>query len=249
MRSLFVWKTPPQPIILNSKDVYIYRANLDLPVAQIQQLAHFLSPDEKIRAERFRFPEHQRRFVAARGILRELLSNYLELSPEQIVFEYSDRGKPKLPKSFNPQQLQFNLSHSQEMAVYCFTLNRRIGIDLEYLKPLTDAEAIASRFFATTEKEFIASAPQEEKQQIFFQLWTAKEAYLKATGEGLAGSLAEIEIILNKERIISSFKLQGSTTATKSWSLFKFIPDNNYIGTVAVENLSDTNNIQFWSWD
>jgi 4'-phosphopantetheinyl transferase len=243
------WQIPTKEIVLTTKDVHIWRGSLDLAAAKIEKLFDILSQDEKLRAQRFRFPEHQKRFIAARGILRQLLSTYLDLPAKSIVFEYSDRGKPTLAKSINYNDLQFNLSHSQDLAVYGFTLSRKIGIDLEYLKPLTDAKAIASRFFAATEKELICSLTGEEQQQVFFQLWTAKEAYLKAIGEGITGSLAEVEIALASDRSITSFKLKGNTITTESWLLSDFIPETNYLATVAVESLNQSNRINFWTWE
>jgi 4'-phosphopantetheinyl transferase len=240
------WQTPAHNLVLGKDEIHIWRVHLDLPVEQIAQLSQILSEDEQARAERFRLPQHRQRFIAARGMLRQLLGAYLALPGDRLSFEYSSRGKPSLAPSMGGANLEFNLSHSQDLAVYGFTLARRIGIDLEYLRSATDVGAIASRFFAAQESEIINNLVGEKQQQAFFQIWTAKEAYLKATGEGLAGSLAAVEISWSDERPICLLSLPDNPVA--DWFLHDFIPATDYVATLAVEGLTEANKIEFWSW-
>ncbi|MBE9170153.1 4'-phosphopantetheinyl transferase superfamily protein [Pleurocapsales cyanobacterium LEGE 06147] len=240
------WQTPPHNLVLGKDEIHIWRVHLDLPVEQIAQLSQILSEDEQTRAERFRFPQHRQRFIAARGILRQLLGAYLDLPGDRLIFNYSSRGKPSLAPSMERANLEFNLSHSQDLAVYGFTLGRRIGIDLEYLRSTTDVEGIASRFFAAKESEIINNLVGEKQQQAFFQIWTAKEAYLKATGEGIAGSLAAVEVSWSEEFPICLLSFPENTVG--GWFLHDFIPATNYVATVAVEGLTEANKIEFWSW-
>jgi len=239
------WQTPPHNLVLGKDEIHIWRVYLDLPVEQIAQLSQILSEDEQARAERFRFPQHRQRFIAARGRLRQLLGAYLDLPGDRPVFEYSSRGKPSLAPSMGGANLQFNVSHSQDLAVYGITFARRIGIDIEYLRSATDIEGIASRFFAAKESEIINNLVGKKQQQAFFQIWTAKEAYLKATGEGLAGSLAGVEVSWSDERPICLLSLPDNRKA--DWFLRDFIPATDCVATVAVEGLTEAN-IEFWSW-
>ena len=217
---------------LPENEVHIWVANLDISLRQIQQLTTILSEDEQLRAERFYFEQHKNRFIVARGILRTILGNYLNTAPEQLQFSYSDKGKPALANA----TLEFNLSHSQDIALYAFTRQGKIGIDVEYLRSLQDAEKIAERFFSSQEYNRLSLLNSEEQQQEFFRLWTGKEAYLKAIGEGLSGNLAQIEVINNKEKSVSLLQIQG--ISLDNWYLHNFIPQPDYMASFAVENIS-----------
>jgi 4'-phosphopantetheinyl transferase len=125
-KSNTIWQEPPSQPILASNRVHVWRASLNLPIDKIEQLATSLSTDELARANKFHFLEHKNRFIAARGTLRLLLGNYLQMSPNKLEFEYSDRGKSRLAASMSNSSLQFNVSHSQEYALYVFTNHQLI---------------------------------------------------------------------------------------------------------------------------
>lgn len=245
------WHKPSNLPILANNQAHIWRANLDLPAAEIERLTTILSPDEIVRANKFKFPRDKKRFIAARGILRELLANCLQISANKIEFSYSDRGKPHLAASMPNPSLQFNLSHSQNYALYGFTCNCRIGVDLEYMRAMNDTVKIAKRFFSGTESELISRLAANKQKRVFFQLWTAKEAYLKATGVGLAGSLNEIEIEIGftPESSVNLFSVQGNVQTAANWSMISFIPVTGYIGTVAIETPDIQQQIEFFTWN
>lgn len=221
-------------LTLDGDRVHIWQTNLDLPVERVEEFVAILSADEKARADRFYFPQHRQRFIVGRAKLRHLLGRYLDIEPNRLQFEYSDRGKPTLAKSFG-NRLKFNLSHSQEIALYGFTLDRNIGVDLEYLNSKTDVEEIAKRFFSAREYAEITSLPPQVRREAFFRGWTVKEAYLKATGDGLAGSLDGVEVCLNPDKVASLLTIRGDTQIAAGWSIYHFAPMPNYLATVAVE--------------
>lgn len=243
-----IWQHPLHHPILEDNQVHAWRANLDLPTAEINQLASLLSPDEIDRANKFRFPQHRRRFIAARGILRELLGNYLQISPDNLEFEYGDRGKPRLAVSMGDSSLQFNISHSQEYALYGFTNDHPIGVDLEYLREMEDVAKIAERFFSPQESKLIASLHSEQQQRVFFKLWTTKEAFLKAIGTGLAGSLASLDISLDQWEHPILLSIQGNAAAVANWSMYSCIPAPNYVAAVAIETPITKLQIDYWHW-
>lgn len=240
-----VWQYPLQQPALSDNQVHVWCADLNLPDLELARLGTFLSDDEIARANKFRFVEHQKRFTAARGILRQLLANYLQISPCEVKFDYSDRGKPSLSGCHHNHHLQFNLSHSQNHALYGFTLNDLIGVDVEYIKDMPDAIKIAQRFFSTQEYELIKSTAIKEQERLFFTLWTAKEAYLKALGTGLAGSLDTVEIEVNPTRLRM---VAGSKVTAGEWELYSCSPKNNYIGAIAIKSDQPNPEISFWSW-
>ncbi len=245
-----IWHSPLCQPVLDEHQVHIWRANLDLPAAEVVPLATCLSIDEIDRGSKFRFPEHKRRFIVARGILRQLLSNYLNISPKSVKFDYGDRGKPQILQSNTVHPLQFNISHSQEYALFGFTIDSLIGVDIEYLREMPDAAKIAQRFFSPREFDLIKNLAIEEQSKLFLKIWTAKEAYLKAIGTGLSGSLASINIDFEEySRDALSFAINGNTTAKNNWSIYSCIPAADYVGTIAIETEISKEQIDFWNWN
>lgn len=173
--------------------IHIWSASLELPEHEIDALNTSLSAAERSRAERFRFPHHRRRFIAARGILRALLSRYLESSPADIQIHVAADGKPFIPVHSRP--LYFNLSHSGDRAVYGFSLHSEIGVDIEQLRPCDHFEQISHTFFRPEEMAYIANAvSDEERISNFFRLWTRKEACIKYSGRGLRIGLKSFDV-------------------------------------------------------
>lgn len=208
------------PKSLTNQDIHIWQVNLDLPPADLSALAQTLSPDEQQRSQRYYFQRDRHRFIAGRGTLRQILSQYTAQPPQQLQFTYSQKGKPALIES----SLQFNVSHSHQLGLIAISL-LPIGIDIEHLRP-TSVLQLAQRYFHPQEYDFLTSLPIEKQLTTFFQFWTAKEAYLKGTGEGLTG-LQQIEVSLTPNQI----HLLKPTT---NWVLSPFTPSPNYRATIAV---------------
>ncbi|MBD2438546.1 4'-phosphopantetheinyl transferase HetI [Nostoc sp. FACHB-110] len=221
-----LWLSAPTDLTLLADEVHVWRINLDIPKLQLENLAATLSSDELARANRFHFQEHRQRFIAGRGSLRSILGWYLGIAPQQVRFEYESRGKPLLADSLAESGLLFNLSHSQSLALCAVNYGRKIGIDLEYVRSVSDLEALAQRFFLPREYDVVRSLSSHQQQEVFFRYWTCKEAYLKATGDGIS-QLEQAEIALT---LTQSAKLLTS----EDWSLVEFTPAENYRAAVAV---------------
>jgi 4'-phosphopantetheinyl transferase len=231
------WLPAPKNLNLLSDDVHIWRINLTPSKPQLESFQATLSSDEITRAQRFYFPEHRERFIAGRGTLRAILSQYLGINPKQVEFEYQRRGKPLLAAKFADKGLLFNLSHSQDLALLGVSYQYQIGVDLEYIRTMSDLESLAKRFFSSREYEHLRLFSAEEQQQIFFRYWTCKEAYLKATGDGLV-QLEEIEISLTPNQP-SQLLISGD------WSLKELTPADNFAAAVVVAN----SNINLHCWE
>jgi 4'-phosphopantetheinyl transferase len=233
------WLTPPTNLNLRTEHVHIWRIHLHQPESILSKYRETLSSDEITRAERFYFPEHRQRFVVGRGSLRNILGRYLGVSPSAVAFDYQPRGKPFLADKFAASGLRFNLSHSQDLGLCGVSYQQPIGVDLEYMRQLSDLESLAKRFFLPAEYELVASLPPEQKQQIFFRYWTCKEAYLKATGDGLV-QLEQVAISLTT---IDSAKLG----VPGEWNLQELIPADNFAAAVAVAG--KIINLQCWQYE
>lgn len=231
---MILWHFPPKVLTISPDYLHIWRINLDLPRDKLTDLAVNLSLDERQRAERFYFERDKKKFIACRGLLRVILSLYLKKEPHQLEFAYSPQGKPELKKIDSEKSLCFNVSHSQDLAVFAIALNRSIGIDLEYLRPIPNIQQLAERFFSPSEFSVINALPTAEQQEVFFRFWTIKEAYLKATGEGLAG-LQKIAVSFTSENSINLHNTESNILLNTHWFCTEFKPEPEYTGALVVE--------------
>lgn len=233
---------PPVDLQLLENEVHVWSASFKQLRLQVEQLSQSLSEDETNRANRFHFEQDKIRFIIGRGLLRFLLGRYLEIEPEQLQFTYSPTGKPAVVSRDGHDLLQFNLSHSEEMVLYAFTRDRKIGIDLEYLRPIPDLEPIIQQFFSRGETVAILSLPASEQQLAFLQTWTCKEAYLKATGEGLA-KLQQVEISLTPGE---PCRLLNHELPANPWSLQTLTLAPDYVAALVVEGKDW--HLKCWQW-
>jgi 4'-phosphopantetheinyl transferase len=180
--------------VMIDRDVHIWEMDLQQTEEQIQKLSQYLNDREHQRAAKFINPLHRDRWTVARGSLRQILSQYVDLTPEQIVFSYGAQGKPEIEG--NP--IQFNLSHSHDRAVCAISAKYPVGIDLEYIHPI-DAAGLVDRFFSRSEQAIFHALPVSQQQAAFFHAWTQKEAYLKACGTGLSTPLDRIEVSIDPD--------------------------------------------------
>ncbi|MBW4680495.1 MAG: 4'-phosphopantetheinyl transferase superfamily protein [Microcoleus vaginatus WJT46-NPBG5] len=237
-----LWEQPPADLRLSLNEVHIWRGELDLPAPQIDDLGETLSADECDRAKRFYFERDRQRFIAGRGMLRNILSRYLAIAPSQMEFCYGKRGKPALRN----ESICFNLSHSQGLALYAITLDRIVGIDLEQVRSMPDAEAIAKSFFSQREYAVLQGMPANEKQAAFLNCWTRKEAFLKAIGDGLYKPLDQIEVSFLPDEPARLLSIAGDVESASRWSILHLIPAAGYVGALAIEG--DSFRLSHWQW-
>jgi 4'-phosphopantetheinyl transferase len=176
------------------RQIHIWSVDLDGDRHRLLRLNQVLTELERHRAAKFINPLHRDRWTVARGSLRQILSQYLDLTPEQIVFNYGAQGKPAI----EGHPIQFNLSHSHDRAVYAISGKYPVGIDLEYIHPI-GAAGLVDRFFSPAEQAIFHALPVSQQQAAFFHAWTQKEAYLKACGTGLNTPLDQIEVSIDPD--------------------------------------------------
>ena len=220
-------------LLLGDREVHLWLADLQISATDRDRLFKHLSDDEVQRAKRYRFEKDQNAFIASRGILRMLLGAYAGMHPAEIQFSYRDRGKPELANSKSISDLQFNLSHANGMALYAIAHHLTVGVDLEFHRPTADLEQLSKRFFSAQEYAIICALPPEQRQPCFFRLWTCKEAYIKATGDGLMG-LSTATLAFDIGQSFKILGLEASTRLKHSWSLVQFQPLTRYTAAMAV---------------
>ena len=223
------------PPVLDEGEIHVWAVPLDPPAERVAALRRELAPDEAARADRFRFDRHRRRFQVARASLRRILGTYLRRPAASLDFVYGEKGKPSLAPGSGAGELDFNLSHSSELALLAVTRKGELGVDVERLRPMPDGEAIAERFFSRPEREVLRGVPAEQKDQAFFLCWTRKEAYVKATGDGLSMPLSRFEVSLEPGSEARMRSLDGDPAKGAAWSLRHLEPAPGYVGALAVE--------------
>jgi len=217
-------------------EVHVLKATLAVAPAALDRCWGSLSAEERSRAGRFRFPVHERRFVAARGLLREILACLLGRPPAAIAFQYGPHGKPSLAPTSSPGvDLRFNLSHADEVALYAIAVGREVGVDVERVRLLPDAEQVAERFFSPGERAALRRLPPRERAAGFFACWTRKEAFLKATGEGLSRPLDSFDVSVPPSESARLLRVDGDSLAAQRWSLTAIGPAPGFAGAVAFE--------------
>ena len=179
------WSKPDTSLKLEENTVHIWLNYLNIHEARLKHLYPLLSAKEKERSERLKFYKHRKRFIAAHGFMRSVLENYIETPASEIIFSSNDKGKPALDKQTHHTNIHFNLSHSNNIALLAICLNHEIGVDIEYLDRKNDWKGIIKRFYTPAEQADIFKLPENQQQNAFFQMWTRKEAYMKALGLGL----------------------------------------------------------------
>ncbi len=188
-------------LLLAPHEIHLWPITLALPPALEEKAVATLDAHEQQRAARFHFRHHQQRFIAAHYALRCILSLYLDLPPAAICYAYTAHQKPFLNVTTSVP-LQFNISHSHEMAVFAISGDAAIGVDIEKIAE-TYYEAVAKRYFSATENQALDGLTGQEKIKSFYQLWARKEAFIKAVGQGLSLPLSSFTVNLqaNKEMI------------------------------------------------
>lgn len=210
--------------------VEVWTVSLELGGSRLENLRPLLSPDEVDRASRYRFPRDRDRFVAARGVLRLLLSSYLGSAPEEIRFSYGRHGKPSLAES--PERLGFNLSHSAGRALYAVAMGRQVGIDLEHRDTERDWESLAPRMLTEAERNHLVKTPDCERIAFLIRLWTRKEAFAKAVGWGLGHHPASIR---TDPQVSPSVVMEENGRRRDLWLVHDLSPWPGFIGSVAAE--------------
>jgi 4'-phosphopantetheinyl transferase len=225
--------------------VDLWAIHLEASSAVIERCEAVLSTDESVRAGRFRFDRDRRRFIVARGALRSILGAYLGQAPACVKLRYGPHGKPTLIPSTGAA-LRFNLSHAETRALCAVTLGREIGVDVENIRPLSDADDLARRFFSAREVlEYQTLAPGDRLPG-FFNCWTRKEAYIKALGDGLSCPLDRFAVSFRPREAARLIWIDGQPNGPLRWSLRSLEVGPAYAGALAVEG--PLRRLRRWRW-
>jgi 4'-phosphopantetheinyl transferase len=210
--------------------VDVWYATLDDFTNYQANMASVLSPPERYRASRYKSFVDRRRFILKRGLLRYILSEYLEVNPGHIRFFYKNNGKPVLQTLSGGEEVHFNLSHSNGIAVYAVTRCAEVGIDVEHISDMPDWRDLVMEHFTPKEQAIFDAIPKANQLRAFYQGWTRKEAIVKASGQGIGDGLRQIEVFLLPHQSRISLFYKGSEALNSQWVLYDLF---NHISGVA----------------
>jgi 4'-phosphopantetheinyl transferase len=240
------WETVPASLELLPDTVHVWRVRFLQTNTKIADLWPILSEGEKKRASRWLLPEDRDAYMVSHSMMRDALARYCAELPAPLQICYGAKGQPHLLQGSEEARLHFSLSHSKSMALLAVTLDQRVGIDLEHQSGCHDWRGLAGRYFSPVENSNLFALPESEQKRAFLWLWTHKEAYLKARGDGLSAPLDSCVFVETSDGTLT---LSGcaETEDRDAWSFLKLEPDEQHLGVLAVAG--DLGGVQFWDWN
>lgn len=227
---------PPRATMPFADDaIEVVVTRLDVGPEAVRASAALLSDAERLRARRFAFDRDRRRFTVARAWLRRLLSARLGVRPQTVELVYGANGKPALARRFADSDLRFNVSHSDDVAVYAFAPRREIGVDVEAIRVIRDADDIAARFFSRRENEAYLALDPRDRPQGFFNCWTRKEAFIKALGDGLYHPLDRFDVSLTPGEPAKILRVESTPGNHCGWCMESFSPAPGFVAAIVTE--------------
>jgi len=240
------WPQRPRPPHLPEGEVHVWSIRVDLFASCLRALERGLSAEELDRARRFRFPIHRDRFIARRGLMRILLGHYLGVSYAEVLLRETERGKPVLAEGQGGDDLRFNLSHSDGLALVAVARNREVGVDVERMRREVMDDHLPEHFFSALEVEDLRALPEEHQLRAFFNCWTRKEAYIKAKGLGLHLPLDSFDVSLAPGEPAVLIGTRPDPGEASRWSMEALSPDPGYAAALVVE--SPCAQLHCWEW-
>jgi len=228
--------TAQAPMTLSDGEVHIWYAwtsACDTPALRAYY-ASLLNREETERLARFAFDRLKLEYLVTRALCRTVLSRYAPVEPAAWRFRTGARGKPEIDGA---SPLRFNLSNAATLVACAVTRDADIGIDVERVDRETDTAALAQHYFARAERDALAALPAQDRRRRFFELWTLKEAYLKATGTGLAGTLDSIAFALSEREIAIAFG-PGIDDHAGDWQFAQHAPGASHLMALAIKRPS-----------
>jgi 4'-phosphopantetheinyl transferase len=213
--------------------VHLWIADLNSWENHAGKLRTLLSDEELSRLDRLKIDNKKAEFLSSRSILRIILSMYLTEDPNDLSINYTLAGKPILPDT----ELQFNVSHSKDFLLCGISLTNRIGIDIQEIYPISSLDRIINNFFSPTEIQYLRSLPSREAyHEHFFAIWTAKEAYLKAVGDGIQGSFNQMSTIPESSDLkIFKLDLPDTPKTEMNWTIKSVEVSQGYSAALAFD--------------
>lgn len=225
----------PKDYTLEDREVQVWHYKLDVDAEREITFAHILDDEEHLRASRFKFIKHRRRFIANRGILRVILAQYAACDPKALRFAYGQHGKPTIAWPTSACDIRFSVSGSHGLGAVAVARCNELGLDLEQVRPNNDLDVIVSSQFSTEEQDWFRRLPASDRLSAFFEIWTCKEAYLKGKGLGLTVPLNQFSLSINQGMPPRLTWSGIDKSDLLQWSLQHLIIEPGFVACLAIE--------------
>lgn len=226
----------PDALKALQSEAHVWIAYPDSAPAQhlIEQYLPLLNSEEQERYRRFHFDHDRHTYLAAHALLRITLSRYALCEPARWGFKRNEQGKPEIALMSNLPPLRMNLSHTQGMVACVVALDRGCGVDVERVRSMKDMAGIAEVVFSNAENDYLRAQDETEWPHHFFKFWTLKEAYIKATGQGLSAPLKDITFDIAEAQIQTT--LRNASLNDAGWQFYHEKPVASHHLAVAVKS-------------
>lgn len=219
--------------------VHLWKKSFDASPEEMERCYDRLSPEERTRAQRFLVEPPRRAFILTRGTLRLLLGKYLDRAPSELSFRYTEFGKPLLNEG---NELRFNVSHTDGVALLAFVRGTEVGVDVEKIRPVKDLKDLANRFFSVSERQKLNELElEDELHAAFFRCWTRKEAYIKGKGEGLSIPLHQFDVSIELGETQALIATRPEASEADRWLVRDIRFDRSYAAALAIEVANTAN--------
>lgn len=222
----------PEVPPLGPSEVHVWTVPVTA-VGDLRTAMDALTDEEIARARRFRFEADLARYVVGRYAARALIAAYAgHADPAALRFIPGTHGKPALDE--RAAALHFNWSHAGDLALFAITAAGDVGVDVERTERFADIDAVAGRVFSPAELADYLAHEGDARRIAFFNGWTRKEAFIKATGEGMTRALKGFDVVITPGEPPAVRRIEDHADDVARWSLHAFEPVSGYVAAVAV---------------
>lgn len=228
--------------LLDSR-IDLWLTNLNLSHDVINKFEGYLDKADTGQIKKLKFEYLKKRAIITKGLLRLLIGNYLNLNPAELVFAYNEFGKPFINDNLN--ELQFNISHSDDMAVFAFSRSGEIGADIEKVKVIDDMQGVMNICFTGYEKDWFNDINAESRVESFYKVWTIKEAFIKAIGRGFSFDPKDVELTNESGNQMLIRKINSNEFAGKKYRVKTIDGIPGYIISLVYEQEKEIRQIKW----
>jgi len=215
-------------LLLQPNKIHIWHTYINKQLKNIDFYQNLLSLQEKEKIHNIYLKENKKKYIITHGVLRYILSLYVDINPSEINFFYNIHSKPYLDIEQNKNSINFNLSHSDNIVIYAIVKNDELGVDIEKIRSNINIDKLAKRYFSQKELTLFENISENKKVKTFFSIWTKKESYLKAKSLGISSPLCEIDV--------SSNLIKNNNDENDLWKFESLKINSKYVATLAIQN-------------
>ena len=239
------WSTPETVVGPRAGEIQVWRTALPWPAEAVSALGQVLSAEEVALVSRKRREQDRMQFIVGRGLLRVLLGSCLNMLPTQVRIATGPFGKPRIVEPPSARDLSFNVAHAGRLILIALTFHVAIGIDVEEIAGI-DWQQIATHHFSLSERRVLEKLPNGQLANQACAYWTLKEAYVKASGQGLSIPMNQFDVHYIPGEPARLLETRNAPGDHLRWTLLDLDAGEGYKAALAVDGVIAELNC--WDW-